>query len=173
MILDLGCGKSKFPNAVGIDIMDGPCTDIVHDLNVFPYPVETNSVECVICNDIIEHLDNIIKVMGEIHRVCKNNANIYIRCPYCSGRQLWCDITHRRGMQSNSFDHFTSKYCRERYGYTTARYNLVSVRLEREMYHWYDKLILKWINKNISLYETRLMYIYPVDTIHYILKVIK
>ena len=44
-ILDLGCGKKKRPGSVGVDINPNSDADIIHDLNVFPYPFENSSFE--------------------------------------------------------------------------------------------------------------------------------
>ena len=46
-ILDLGCGANKYPGSIGIDRLKLPGVDIVHDLNVFPYPFKNNSFEKV------------------------------------------------------------------------------------------------------------------------------
>ena len=52
-ILDLGCGKKKRPGSVGVDHLDRHAADVIHDLNVFPYPFPDN--EC----DVI-YLDNVL-----------------------------------------------------------------------------------------------------------------
>ena len=57
-ILDLGCGKAKKSNALGIDINPDTDADVIHDLNVFPYPFPDNEFGVVHCDSILEHLDN-------------------------------------------------------------------------------------------------------------------
>jgi len=39
-ILDFWCGQRKKEGDVGIDTLSFPGGDIVHDLNIFPYPFE-------------------------------------------------------------------------------------------------------------------------------------
>ena len=43
-VLDIGCGSAKFPGAVGLDISADTDADVVHDLDVFPYPIEDGVV---------------------------------------------------------------------------------------------------------------------------------
>jgi len=62
-ILDVGCGTAKINGAIGIDRAKLPGVDIVHDLNDLPWPFENDSFDEVYMNDIIEHLDDTIKVM--------------------------------------------------------------------------------------------------------------
>ena len=37
-ILDLGCGNNKIQGSIGMDFIKFNSVDIIHDLNVFPYP---------------------------------------------------------------------------------------------------------------------------------------
>ena len=37
-ILELGCGTTKIPNAISVDINPFSKADVIHDLNKFPYP---------------------------------------------------------------------------------------------------------------------------------------
>lgn len=68
-ILDIGCGNNKMKGAIGIDRVALPEVDIVHDLNSFPYPFEDNTFDEIYAAHIVEHLDSIIRVMEELHRI--------------------------------------------------------------------------------------------------------
>ena len=39
-ILQLGCGTKKIENAITLDINPAVNPDVVHDLNIFPYPFQ-------------------------------------------------------------------------------------------------------------------------------------
>ena len=43
MILDLGCGSKKRPGAIGVDINAASGADVIHDLDVLPYPFELSN----------------------------------------------------------------------------------------------------------------------------------
>lgn len=47
IILNLGCGNNKQDGEIGVDIIDGPCVDIVADLNVYPMPFDENSADII------------------------------------------------------------------------------------------------------------------------------
>ena len=81
-ILDLGCGKRKQKGAIGIDISKDTDADVIHDLNVFPYPFTDNEFDYVYADNVIEHLDNVVKVLEELHRISKNGATIKIIVPF-------------------------------------------------------------------------------------------
>ena len=56
-ILDLGCGKNKVPNSIGLDHVQLPGVDIEHDLLNFPYPFEDESINKIYLRHVIEHFD--------------------------------------------------------------------------------------------------------------------
>jgi len=113
-VLNLGCGRRKddFPEArgasgiVGVDISPRSQADILHDLNRFPYPLDSDSFDLVIMQDIIEHLDDVLGVMGEVYRVARPGAIIRIRTPHYSSYYAFNDPTHRRAFGYFAFDCF-------------------------------------------------------------------
>ena len=46
-MLDLGWGKKKRVGTIGVDRSARHDADVIHDLDVFPYPFENESVDCV------------------------------------------------------------------------------------------------------------------------------
>jgi len=109
--LDIGCGKNKIPNADGIDMISFLNVKYVHDLNIYPYPIKSNSYDEIYCYHILEHVNDMVKTMQEIHRIGKKNAKVYIRGPHCScSSTVWIDPTHKRGLSLRMFtDYFTSE----------------------------------------------------------------
>ena len=78
-ILDLGCGKKKRPGAIGVDYSDRHNADVIHDLNVFPYPFESDSIDQVFLDNVLEHLDKPMRVMEEVQRITKLSLMTYFR----------------------------------------------------------------------------------------------
>lgn len=64
-VLDIGCGKSKVAGSVGIDFHAGLGADVVHDLNIFPYPFADGEFEEVHIRSTLFLLDDAVKVMEE------------------------------------------------------------------------------------------------------------
>jgi len=128
MKLNLGAGNDIRENYVNHDLVDLKGIDLVHDLNNYPWPMDDNSFDEVIANDLLEHLDDFMKAMEESHRILKPGGIFKIRVPYWNS---WCthaDPTHRRGFHELRFHFFdpNSPYCIERPYYTSARFNIKS-----------------------------------------------
>lgn len=94
MKLDIGCGTSKKDGYLGVDKLSLPGVDIQHDLNIFPYPFESGSVDEVWMDQVLEHLDEPVKVIEEIYRICKNEALVTIGVPYFRSFYSVIDPTH-------------------------------------------------------------------------------
>ena len=56
--LDVGCGGNKHgPDWLGIDKRALEGVDIVHDLEVFPWPLEDETVIRAIASHVVEHIN--------------------------------------------------------------------------------------------------------------------
>ncbi len=93
--LNLGCGRKKDPKAVNLDITPATDPDVVHDLNVRPWPFPDDRFEAVAMYDVIEHLGDLVGVMEELHRVCRPGAVVAITTPHFSSANSFADPTHR------------------------------------------------------------------------------
>jgi|SRR3989344_1276324 len=173
-ILHLGCGLKKHPGSIGIDINPRSKADIIHDLNKFPYPFKKNVFDLVFAEHIIEHLDEIPKVMKELHRICKNGAKIVINSSHFSSVDSFTDPTHQHFFTSRTFDYFIPGTDLYKYKYSKIEYKKTKVSLgPTKTVNPLLKLIVSLINKKIIFYEKRLAFIFPVGNIHYELQVIK
>ena len=173
-ILHLGCGNEKKLGAIGVDINPLLKPDVVHDLNSFPYPWKSNHFEKVVAENILEHLDNIVRVMEELYRISKNGAVVYVTTGHFSSVDSFTDPTHRHFFTSSTFDYFIPGTPLYKYGYSKSRFKKLRVWVGPEknlnplLY-----LILKIINKNVVFYEKRFAFIFPAGVITYELEVIK
>lgn len=94
-ILDLGCSDNKVPGAIGVDIRTDKKADVIHDLNVFPYPFETDSIDKVYAKHIIEHLSNPGSFIKEIYRILKRGGEALIETPHFSNYVAYSDPGHK------------------------------------------------------------------------------
>src|SRR5271154_196325 len=78
----LGSGRKKQPDAVNIDIVSSTEPDICHNLNCTPRPLPSDWFEECAAHDVIEHLEDTVAVMEEIHRVCRDGAIVRITVPH-------------------------------------------------------------------------------------------
>ena len=104
IILDLGCGRRKFPGAIGVDAVPGADADITHDLNRFPYPFAGGVTDLVILRHVIEHLDDVIGTMREIARLLRPGGHALVLTPHFSDATSWIDPTHRWHLATRSIE---------------------------------------------------------------------
>ena len=55
--LDIGCGASKQPGFVGMDVRAMPNVDIVHNIESFPWPLPNESVSLATASHVLEHIN--------------------------------------------------------------------------------------------------------------------
>ena len=119
MKLDLGCGTRRHhPDAIGIDKLDlreyHPEGKFMQaDLNdTFIWKellwdgTNKPNVDEVWATDILEHLDDFVKVMEAIWDVCVNGAKVHILVPHEKSEWAWGDPTHKRAFNEWTFRFF-------------------------------------------------------------------
>lgn len=109
VMLDLGCGTNKVPKSLGVDIVHLKGVDIVWNLNAFPYPFESSSMKEIFLNDVLEHLDDPIKVLRECHRILEPNGRLNIRVVHWSHRYSYSDPQHQHFFSELVWEFFTGK----------------------------------------------------------------
>jgi len=111
--LNLGSSDRIIPGFLNVDILPKPGVDIVCDLNK-GIPLPDNSVEEVYAGHILEHLDDVIKIMEEIYRVCKKGAIVKIKVPYFKSIGAFKDPTHKKFFTEETFYYFSKKERKKR-----------------------------------------------------------
>lgn len=110
MTLDIGCGKRKAePDAVGIDISPDSAADHVWNLDDYPWPLEAGKFSRIHMSHVIEHLNDPMRAMAEVHRVASAGADVFITTPHFSSHNSYVDPTHKRHLAAQSFEYFTGK----------------------------------------------------------------
>ena len=108
-ILDIGCGKHKTPGAVGLDSNPRTGADVIHDLDEVPYPFPDDEFDIIIGNQVIEHVDDVLAVVAELHRIAKPGGRIRLDTPHYSDVASYTDPTHRHHLTTESFSYFTGR----------------------------------------------------------------
>lgn len=140
--LDIACGQHKDDGWVGIDIQQLAGVDIVHDLNVHPWPLKSDSVTEAKAWHIVEHIPPVavteagtrrpfLEFMDECWRVLMVGARMDIETPYGSSSGFYHDPTHCNPCSELTFEHFDPDY-RRFLTYRPKPWRLVSVRWDPE-----------------------------------------
>jgi SAM-dependent methyltransferase len=185
-ILDVGCGKNKTPGAVGIDFNADTGADIVHDLNQYPWTLDADSFDRIICSHIVEHVNDLMRFMQEVHRIAHAGAQVEIVTPHFTNRFSYTDPTHTRHLGLRSFDYFIAP--------RPLRHNLLTrafetqftvpdfytrplFRLQRahlRLARPFRILGLQWFaNRFPDFYELYLAFIFPARDLYFTLEVVK
>lgn len=181
-VLDLGCGLKKKEGATGIDICPESRADIIWDLNKTPWPFPDNEFDYIICSHIIEHLDDIVRVMEEIYRIGKKDAVMEIIGPYFSNFGAFADPTHRHFFASTTFDYFcVNNELKSWIKYSSkAKFEKISYCIDFWKIPKLGGICLHkllgiqfFANKFTSRYERFFAFIFPACEIKFKLKIIK
>jgi len=168
-ILDVGCGSNKKEGAVGIDRVKLPGVDVVHNIDQFPWPFESGTFDGIIMSQVVEHVENVLKTMEEVHRVGRPGCVVKIYTPHFSSFNSWTDPTHRWHLAYRSFDLF----CENRnYVYTPVQFKLLSRNFT------FGKGLLCLPGRFISalspeIYEKYFCYLFPAKDIEFSLQIEK
>ncbi len=152
-VLELGCGFNKAPGAYGVDIIAGSSADLIHDLDVFPYPLAESSWDRIICRDVLEHVADFVRTMEEIWRVGRPGAMVEVSAPFMSSVNYFSDPT----------------YSKARFEMLRCEYDAEERPKRRGPHRW----ALDWANRNKTEYENRYAFLYPLYNIFFDLRVAK
>ncbi len=103
-MLDLGCGRHKRPGAVGVDRNPRSHADVLSDLNAARLPFRDDAFDEVHLSHVIEHLEDVVAVMAEVHRICKPGGRVTVRTPHFSSVHSYTDPGHRHRLARGSMD---------------------------------------------------------------------
>lgn len=138
--LNLGCGGRPIAGYVNLDVNGSLGADVCHDLNRYPYPFADGEFDEVRCEHVLEHLDDIVKPLEEIWRICRPGAVVRIVVPVFPGVGAIVDPTHKCFYSYGVFDYFTARAAVGHY--TKARYEIE----ERRLVFSYSLPPMKWAN---------------------------
>jgi SAM-dependent methyltransferase len=172
-ILHAGAGRRKIVGAVTLDIDPGLAPDVVWDLDQFPYPFPDDTFDIVVCEHVIEHLQNVIGVMEELHRVSRPGGRVWVRVPHFSSLNFNTDPTHMHAFSSRSFNYLCIGESELRYGYSTARFRKLVARMDMRPASPFNRLLMRAINRFLPFYEEHLAYIIPGQELLFVLEVVK
>ena len=170
-VLDIGCGRDKFPGAVGLDQMPLPGVDVVCDLNG-ELPFDDDEFEVVYSNQVLEHVPNLIGLIEEIHRILVPRGIMVAHVPYFRSSWAAIDPTHVRQFTLNSLDYFTKgTFEYEGYRFSDVSYS----KIEKFIDYNYPPTFLRWLFSKLALrwpyrFENSVLsFIYPFENLTFVL----
>lgn len=170
VIINLGCGTNKPSSEIGVDIIDGPCVDVVADLNLYPMPFEDNSADIIKSTHCFEHLDDQVALMEDIHRILKPGGLLEFTVPHVSNIEYFRDPTHRRPFTFGTMDYFVREVDTVKYTNIEFEYLHRELKFGGGIRGFVGKIIAKL---SIRRYEKYYCWKYPCNEIYFLLRAIK
>ncbi len=161
--LDLGCGQRKSPGAIGADLNRRSHADVICHLGRCPYPFRPETFDFIVCDNLVEHLEDISSALKEIHRILKTGGELLILSPHFSSDDSYSDVTHRHALSIRSFDEFIPHRSAFDY-YVDFKFGLI----ERKISFGRFKCLLgieSLANRFPDIYETHLAFILQAHSI--------
>ncbi len=111
ILLDIGLTDERQKNFIKMG-KDKSLNDIIHDLEKFPWPLESDSCLIVLAAHIIEHIKPWVTVafMDELWRVMKNDGQLAISTPYPGSAGWNQDPTHCGHFNELTFAYFSPAF---------------------------------------------------------------
>jgi len=179
--LNIGCGLRQRSGFFGVDQISLPTADIVADLNEPLSDLPDNCVDEIFTRHTLEHVQNFLPLMSEMHRIIRPGGRIEIIVPHFSNPYGYSDPTHVRQFGLYTFFYFADEEDQPRRKvpsfYVSQRYVVESLEirlLKRSLLARPLATGLQWcINRSIAFldwYERSACWTFPAESIRYILK---
>jgi SAM-dependent methyltransferase len=176
--LNLGGGLRPLQGHFLLDLVDLPGVDVQADLNEPLDKLPTGSVEAVHCRHLLEHIDNLLPLLEELHRVVRPGGEIDIRVPHFSNPYGYSDPTHVRFFGLYSFYYFADQDEQPRRKvpafYSRCRFQVKQIHIRLMHATWFDKVVRTVLQPLINRssgwqdwYERRLCRLFPANEIQY------
>ena len=185
VVVELGCGTNKTKYAIGVDILDIPGVDIVADINKGLPFFEDSSIDLIITNHTLEHIENFDFLLKEIHRVLKREGIIQIKVPHFSNPFFYSDYSHKRFFGLYSFDYFANNESQLKRKVPSFYKDFKFIILKRKLIFKSNFIFRNFIKKNIiqlifnispyfmEYYEECFCYLLPCSEIYFEMKPVK
>jgi len=133
--LDLGSGENCRKGFYSVDCIEMKGVDIIANLNEPLYLIPNNSVEYVYSRHALEHVQHLLPLICEIHRITKKEGKIEIIVPHFSNVYGFSDPTHVNFFGLYSMFYFVSpenqpKLRKVPSYYTNVRFIIDSIKLQ-------------------------------------------
>ena len=182
--LNLGCGKRIRKGFVNLDCVNIKGVDIVYNLEETDkkrLPFSDNQFDYILADNVMEHIENFLPLMKEIHRVAKRNSIIDIIVPHFRSFGAFSDPTHKRFFTTFAFDYFEPDNPNNYY--IGTRFEVISKKLS---FGFLDAKILRarifnliikplefFTNINPEIYDKLFSQYIPPLSIYFRIKVLK
>ncbi|MCR4275105.1 MAG: class I SAM-dependent methyltransferase [Candidatus Campbellbacteria bacterium] len=175
-LLHVGCGHSKISGALGMDVLALPEVDVVHNLDVVPWPLQDASVDIIFGHSVLEHVTDIVAFMDEAWRVLAPRGRLIVAVPYFRSTDSFTDITHKHFFTSESLDYFfVENTPKSHFQYSAHTWKRIGF-----WYGWparsrgfFTRLFKRFIQNHNLFYDRKLSILVPIKNLVWEMEPIK
>jgi ubiquinone/menaquinone biosynthesis C-methylase UbiE len=182
--INLGSGMTPIEGFYSLDQFNIGSVDILADLNKPLTLLPDNCVHKVFSYHVLEHVENFIPLMSELHRLVKSDGVIEVVVPHFSNVYSFSDPTHVRFFGLYTMYYFSldeDQPARKVPSfYTDFKFKVESVKIEfykdTVFDHLFGPLFYRFVNFNHAFqnfYERRLSSFFHASQIRYTMSPIK
>jgi SAM-dependent methyltransferase len=160
--VNLGSGGQSLAGYVNVDVNPNAAgVDLVYDLNQYPWPFDSDSIDEVCMDQVLEHLQDRNLAVAEIYRILRPGGLAKISVPHFTWQYAYTDPTHR-----HFFGYYTFAYYARDCGYFGFQFSSCRVRLifGKRRALW-NRLLEPIANRFPTLYEQSPLRIFPALTV--------
>lgn len=173
-ILDIGCGRSKLPGAVGLDAKSLPNVDVVADLDeCLPFEdASTRALMLSIPTKCSNTSPNMIGLIEETHRLLRPSGIMVAHVPYFRSSWTAIDPTHIRQFCLPSLNYFvrgTLEY--ENYRFSDTCFSKIECYLDVDEPPGPLRLLFSTLARRWPYYfeNSLLSFLYPFQSLTFVL----
>ena len=156
--VNLGSGGLPLEGYINVDMNpDSPNVDIVHNLDIYPWPFEDDSVDEVSMVHCLEHLDDHNRGMKEIYRILKKGAKAKLIVPHFTWQYAYADPTHKHFFAYWTFFYYTKKGGYFDFAFSSCKVKIVFGKT-LSFWNW---LLEPLFNLMPNIYEQSVLRMFP------------
>jgi SAM-dependent methyltransferase len=142
-------GESEWKELITLDINEDHNPDVVHDLEVLPYPFEDNQFDEIHAYEVLEHTGAqgdykfFFAQFSELWRILKPDGVLYATVPEWKSIWAWGDPSHKRIINEGTIVFLSQKEYEQQVGITAmsdfrylykADFNIVHASYEGDQF---------------------------------------
>lgn len=183
--IDIGSGTRPRAGFYGLDQLDAAGVDMVGDLNQPLELLPDNCAEHIFSSHSLEHVEKLLPLMDEIHRIMRPGGTLEVIAPHFSNPYYYSDPTHVRffGLYTMSYfvdvDKQPGPHKVPAFP-TKTRFELESVTLSFYRFNFLDRLFVPFFRYFVNrtpgsqhFYELRLSRLFPAAEVRYRMRACK
>lgn len=162
--LNVGCGRDIRQGYINMDVVKLPGVDVVHNINK-KFSYADGYFDEILARHVIEHVEDLGKVMKDLHRLLKPGGKLLIETPHFTFSNAFVDPTHKYYFAYYTFAYYFAKTGENNYYYDFS-FSRVKTRLSFKKIMLYNILIEFVANLIPKLYKQTPLRIFPAENLH-------